>query len=321
MKTALVTGSSGFIGSHLVNYLQGSGYYVIGVDIEPEKYCKADYFYQNDLRDYNKALEVFQKHRKIDEVYNLACLMGGMGYIGDEKHSYDIMVGSNQIVINIIDISLKFNIKKHFYSSSACVYNMYKQEGLNVWLKEEDSYPAMPDLTYGWQKLFSEQMYDAARISHGFDVRIARFHNIFGVNGTWDGGKEKAPAALSRKVAMASDGDEIEVWGTGKQERSFLYIDECIVGIMRLMGSDCHIPLNIGSDETISINDLTQMIIDISGKNLSIKNIEGNQGVMGRSSDNTLIYDKIGWKPNSRLIDGIRKTYNWINKQVINGRS
>lgn len=316
MKTVFVTGSSGFIGSHLVNHLQSRGCYVIGVDIEPEQYCRADAFYQLDLRNYNKALSVFQRHKKIDEIYNLACLMGGMGYIGDEKHSYDIMIGSNQIVINIISLSLAFGVKKHFYSSSACVYNMYKQEGLNVWLKESDSYPAMPDLIYGWQKLFSEQMYEAARISHGFEIRISRFHNIFGVNGTWDGGKEKAPAAISRKVAMAKDGDEIEVWGTGEQQRSFLYIDECIEGIMKLMESDCYTPLNIGSDETISINDLAKMTIQISGKNLSIKNIPGNQGVMGRSSDNTLVYEKLGWKPSSKLIDGMTKTYNWINQQV-----
>jgi GDP-D-mannose 3', 5'-epimerase len=316
MKTALVTGSSGFIGSHLVNRLQNDGYYVIGADIEPEKYCKADSFFQIDLRDYNQTLKVFQSHRKIDEVYNLACLMGGMGYIGEGKHSYDIMIGSNQIVINIISLSVKNGVKKHFYSSSACVYNMYKQEGLNVWLKESDSYPAMPDLTYGWQKLLSEQMYDAVRISHGFDIRVARFHNIFGVNGTWDGGKEKAPAALSRKVAMAKDGDEIEVWGTGEQQRSFLYIDECLDGIIRLMESDYYLPINIGSDETISINDLAQMVIDISGKNLKIKNIEGNQGVMGRSSDNTLVKEKLNWSPSESLRTGMEKLYFWIDKQV-----
>lgn len=316
MKTIFVTGSAGFIGSHLVNHLQSMGHFVIGADVEQEKYCKSDVFYQSDLRDYNSVLYIFQKHKKIDEVYNLACLMGGMGYIGDEKHSYDIMIGSNQIVINIIYLSVQFGVKKHFYSSSACVYNMHKQEGLNVWLKEEDCYPAMPDLVYGWQKLISEQMYDAARVSHGLDIRVARFHNIFGVNGTWSGGKEKAPAALSRKVAMASDGDEIEVWGTGEQQRSFLYIDECIEGIMRLMQSDCYLPLNIGSDETIAINDLAQMVIDISGKDLKIKNVAGNQGVMGRSSDNTLVYDKLGWKPSGKLIDGMVKTYNWINNQV-----
>jgi len=309
MKTVLITGSAGFIGSHLVNYLQSNGHYVIGVDIEPEKYCKADVFYQSDLRDYNSTLYIFQKHKKIDEIYNLACLMGGMGYIGNSKHSYDIMIGSNQIVINIISLSVQFGIKKHFYSSSACVYNMHKQEGLNVWLKEDDCYPAMPDLVYGWQKLFSEQMYDAARISHGLDIRIARFHNIFGVNGTWQGGKEKAPAALSRKVAMASDGDEIEVWGTGEQQRSFLYIDECIEGVMKLMESTYFKPVNIGSAETISINDLAKMIIGISGKNLTIKNIPGNQGVMGRSSDNTLIESVVGWKPTGKLIDGIEQTY------------
>lgn len=313
MSVILVTGSSGFIGGHLVTRLQKQGHYVIGVDIEPEQYCEADHFYLRDLRDYSECENIFFFNKNISEVYNLACLMGGMGYIGDEKHSYDIMVGSSQIVSNVIGCSVKYGVNKHFYSSSACVYNMYKQETENVSLKESDAYPAMPDLTYGWQKLFSEQMYRAAL---SLDVRIARFHNIFGEKGTWDGGKEKAPAALCRKIAKAKDGDEIEVWGSGMQTRSFLYIDECLEGIERLMRSNCKEPINIGSEESISINDLAKMIIDISGKNLSIKNIDGVVGVQGRNSDNSFIEKELGWKPTQPLRIGVHKLYNWVNEQA-----
>lgn len=315
MKKMLITGSAGFIGGHLVTRLQNLGHYVIGVDIEPEKYSRADTFYQLDLRDWLNCHTIFKAH-KIDEVYNLSCMMGGMGFIGDEKHSYDIMVGSSQIVSNIIHLSIYTEVKKHFYSSSACVYNMFKQESENVTaLKEIDAYPAQPDLVYGWQKLFSEQMYHAA-ISKGLDIRIGRFHNVFGENGTWDGGKEKAPAALCRKVAMAKDGDEIEVWGSGVQTRSFLYIDEALEAVERLMSSNFNQPINIGSDELISINDLAKMITGISGKKLTIKNIEGNVGVQGRNSDNTLIYKTLGWKPTQRLEVGIEKLYKWVNKRV-----
>lgn len=315
MKTILVTGSAGFIGGHLVERLIKQGHTVIGVDIEPEKYSHANKFYRRDLRNIDACKDIFT-FNEIDEVYNLACLMGGMGYIGDEKHSYDIMIGSSQIVSNIIQCSIEFGVMKHFYSSSACVYNMHKQETTNVSLKECDAYPAMPDLIYGWQKLFSEQMYQAAAKTYPLDVRIARFHNIFGTNGTWEGGKEKAPAALSRKVAMAKDGDRIEVWGSGMQERSFLYIDECLDGVEKLMESDCVEPINIGSDECISINNLAQMVIDISGKDLSIKNIEGNVGVQGRNSNNEMIFDKLGWRPAASLKQGMIVLYNWIRGQV-----
>lgn len=315
MKNILVTGSAGFIGGHLVRKLQNLGHYVIGADKEPEKYSNSDKFYQLNLVDPINCYIIFLAN-KIDEVYNLACEMGGMGFIGDDKHSFSIMVESTQIVTNILHLSVYGGVKKHFYSSSACVYNMSKQKNENVVaLKEGDAYPSLPDLTYGWQKLFSEQMYQSV-INKGLDIRIGRFHNVFGPEGTWDGGKEKAPAALCRKVAMAKDGDEIEVWGSGIQTRSFLYIDEALEGVERLMSSNYNQPINIGSDELISINDLTKKIIYISGKKLSIKNIDGNVGVQGRNSDNTLIYKTLGWRPTQPLITGIEILYNWVNKQV-----
>ena len=317
-KTILITGSSGFIGNHLVKYFKDKGDFVIGVDIENPKYDQPTVFYNYDLRIQSLTARVFDNHKNIDEVYNLACLMGGMGYIGDKSHSYDVMVGSTQIVSNIIECCVNYNIKKSFYSSSACVYNMYKQETTdNVSLKESDAYPAMPDLVYGWQKLQSEIMYQSAYEQYGLNIRIARFHNIFGEKGTWDGGKEKYPAAICRKVAMAKDGDTISIWGDGNQTRSFLHIDSCIEGIIKLMESNCTEPLNIGSDELVSVNEVAEMVIKISGKNLKIEHdLTKPQGVRGRNSDNTLILEKLGWKSKSKLIDGITATYSWINKQV-----
>lgn len=303
----IVTGSSGFIGGHLVQKLMDQGHHVTGIDIVPPKYFHPTNFIQEDLRYFTgRAFHA-------DEVYNLACLMGGMGYIGNQEHAADIMIGSSMIVQNVIIACVGGKVGKLFYSSSACVYNMHKQEtALDVSLKESDAYPAMPDLVYGWQKLFSEQMNAAS----GLNVRQARFHNIFGPQGIFDGGKEKAPAALCRKVAMAKDGDEIEVWGDGLQTRSFLYIDECLEGVERLMASEHTEPINIGSDESISINDLAKMIIDISGKDLRIKNISGPEGVRGRNSNNELIQEVLGWRPSKRLYDGIKKTYEWVSSQL-----
>jgi GDP-D-mannose 3', 5'-epimerase len=321
MSTILVTGSSGFIGSHLVKRLNGQGHFVVGVDIvEPSgPICdesRPQIFYNADLRQDWAINRVFKKF-KYSTVYNLACLMGGMGYIGDESKSYDIMVGSSEIVSNVLKYSVDYHVKKIFYSSSACVYNEAYQESENsLSLSENCAYPAAPDLVYGWQKLFGEQMHQAAAKSHGIQIRLARFHNIFGPGGVYDGGKEKAPAALCRKVAMANDGDEIEVWGDGKQTRSFLYIDECLEGIERLMDSDCQFPINIGSDKSISINDLALLIIKISRKRLTIKNIEGNQGVRGRNSDNKMCKKVLGWSPDTNLEYGLRKLYAWVNKQV-----
>lgn len=324
MKTALVTGSSGFIGGHLVKRLKADGYFVIGADIESPKYEVPDRFYQYDLRIQNLCKHIFipnrfiEQYDHIDEVYNLACLMGGMGYIGNSEHSYDVMIGSSQIVANIIECCVEFKVPKAFYSSSACVYNMHQQTTTNAWpLAEYLAYPSQPDLVYGWQKLFSEQMYQAAHESKGLDIRIARFHNIFGIEGIWSGGKEKAPAAISRKVVEATN--EIEIWGDGEQTRSFLHIDECIEGVMRLMASDYRDPINIGSDELISINDLAKMVMDIAGKNLNIKHIDGPTGVRGRNSDNTLIQRELGWSPSQPLRVGMEKLYHWINSQVNGG--
>lgn len=306
----LVLGSSGFIGSNLVSKLINEGHYVNGIDIQLPQYSRPDVFHSRDLR--FDGEDVFGR-RKWDEVYVLACLMGGMGFIGDEKkYGYDIGVGSTQIVTN----SIKWIINncphaKIFYSSSACVYNQELQTKSNVVaLKEDDAIPASPDLLYGWQKLFSEFLF----MTCGLDVRIARFHNIFGKWGTYEGGKEKAPAALCRKVAIAKD--EVEVWGTGQQTRSFLHIDECLEGVEILMNSNYKKPINIGSDELVSINQLAEMVIGISGKNLSVKNIDGIVGVQGRNSDNTLIEKELGWRPTKKLYEGLKQTYSWINQQV-----
>lgn len=313
MSNILIIGSSGFIGTNLAKKLESEGHFVTGIDIVYPNYYKPKKFYPRDMR--FEGEDVFQNN-EYSEIYNLHCLMGGMGFIGDEKkYGYEIGVGSTQMIINSIEWAKKYQPQaKVFYSSSACVYNQFLQESENVVaLKESDAIPAAPDLLYGWQKLYAEKMFMAS----GLDVRIARFHNIFGEYGTWDGGKEKAPAALCRKVAMAKDGSEIEVWGDGLQTRSFLYIDECLDGVSKMMNSFYNKPLNIGSDELISINDLAKMVIDISGKKLEIKNVFGNVGVRGRNSDNRLVCEKIGWKPSQPLRTGIEKLYTWVSLQAI----
>lgn len=314
-KIALVTGSSGFIGGHLVDKLRNLGYFVIGADIEPPAYVQPDQFFHFDLRKQSLCEGIFFE-TQIDEVYNLAAMMGGMGFIGDEKaHAHEIMTGSTQIVANILDCCVRYKVKKVFYASSACVYNMNLQVNTDApALKEEDAYPAHPDLIYGWQKLLGEQMHLAAAKSEGLNVKIARFHNVFGPNGVYSGGKEKAPAALARKVVMAKPGEDIEVWGSGEQQRSFLYIDDCITGILKLMASDFSGPVNIGSDERVTINELASMLISISERQLGIKNVEsGNIGVHSRCSDNTLIEKMLGWKPQTPLHKGLYKLYNWIH--------
>jgi GDP-D-mannose 3', 5'-epimerase len=319
MKKALVCGAGGFIGGHLVNRLKSEGYWVKGIDLKKNEYGNegADEFVIGDLTDpyvANKALE-----GDFDEVYQLAADMGGAGYIFTGENDANVMHNSALCNLNVLDASLHSGVKKIFYSSSACMYPEYNQlDPNNPKCSEDSAYPAAPDSEYGWEKLFSERLYLSYQRNHGIDVRIARFHNIFGLQGTWTGGKEKAPAAMCRKVAEANDGGIIEVWGDGKQTRSFLYIDECLEAIRRLMESNFSGPVNVGSEEMISINDFAQMVIQISGKNINIKNIEGPTGVRGRNSDNRLIQEELGWKPSFTLKEGMEKTYAWINTQVQN---
>ena len=316
MKKALVCGAGGFIGSHLVKRLKKEGYFVRGVDLKYPEFSEseADVFIKDDLR---KLPVVDMCVDGVDEVYQLAADMGGADFIFTGKNDSDIMHNSAMINLNIVDSMKRHGVKKVFYSSSACMYPETHQLEIDVpALREDMAYPGNPDSEYGWEKLFSERLYLAYAKNYDFDVRIARFHNIFGPEGTYDGGREKAPAALCRKV-IESNG-KIEVYGDGQQTRSFLYIDECIEGIRRLMESDCVEPLNLGSDEVISINDFAQMIIDISKKEVVIKNIDVPQlGVRGRNSDNTLIKEKLGWSPVQPLKVGIEKTYKWIKNQLV----
>jgi nucleoside-diphosphate-sugar epimerase len=324
MKKALVCGAGGFIGSHLVKRLKSEGYWVRGVDLKHPEFSSsvADEFIIADLRDQHvvkKVLQITDSWDKgFDEIYQLAADMGGAGYIFTGEHDADVMHNSATINLNVAHTASKFKtLSKIFYSSSACMYPAYNQEDPeNPKCSEDSAYPAAPDSEYGWEKLFSERLYFSFARNYGLKVRVARFHNIFGPEGTWKGGKEKAPAALCRKVAESKNGDFIEVWGPGKQTRSFLYVDECVEGIRRLMDSTFEGPVNIGSEEMISINEFAKMIIDVSSKDLKIKNVEGPAGVMGRNSDNRLIEEKLGWKPSMTLRQGIEKTYSWIEEQT-----
>ena len=316
-KKALVCGAGGFIGGHLVKRLVSEGYWVRGVDIKENEYGNddADDFVVGDLR----IPEVCEKvvDGNFDEVYQLAADMGGAGYIFTGNHDADVMYNSAMCNLNMLEATKNAGIKKIFYSSSACMYPEYNQmDPDNPKCSEESAYPAAPDSEYGWEKLFSERLYLSYHRNYGIEARIARFHNIFGPGGTWTGGKEKAPAAMCRKVAEAVDGTYIEVWGDGKQTRSFLYIDECLEAVRRLMESDFTGPVNIGSEEMISLNDFAGMAIDISGKNLFIKNIPGPTGVKGRNSDNNLIRQKLNWAPKMSLRKGMEATYEWINARV-----
>ncbi len=317
MKTALVLGAGGFIGSHLVKRLKREGFYVRGVDLkEPEfSKTKADEFVIGDLRNQKICAEILDK--SFDHVYQLAADMGGAGYIFTGENDADVMYNSALINLNIANLCIEKRIGRIFYSSSACMYPAYNQKDPDDPMCSEDSaYPADPDSEYGWEKLFSERLYLSYARNYGLKVRIARFHNIFGPEGTWRGGKEKAPAALCRKVAEAKEVGVIEVWGDGKQTRSFLFIDECIEGVRKLMDSDFEEPVNLGSEEMISINNLAEMIIQISGKRISLKNIPGPTGVRGRNSDNKLIKQKLGWSPNYPLRKGIEITYKWVAEMV-----
>jgi nucleoside-diphosphate-sugar epimerase len=320
-KQAVVLGAGGFIGGHLVKKLKSEGYWVRGVDLKRNEYCEgiADEFQVCDLRNpvYVESMIPYSDGEL--EVYQLAADMGGAAYIFTGENDANVMHNSALINLNVAYECAKKKVKFVFYSSSACAYPEYNQmDPNNPKCAESDAYPAEPDSEYGWEKLFSERMFLAFQRNYGLRVHIARFHNIFGPEGTWKGGKEKSPAALCRKVLEAQDGGSIDVWGTGDQTRSFLYIDECIEGILRFVNSDFSGPVNLGSEEMISINNFTKMIIGISGKNITINNIPGPTGVNGRNSDNTLIREKLGWSPSQPLKDGIEKTFNWIQEQIKN---
>ena len=320
-RKVLVCGAGGFIGSHLVTRLKGEGYWVRGVDLKYPEFSEtdADDFVIGDLRD--QAICRLIADRKFDEVYQLAADMGGAGYIFTGEHDADVMHNSATINLNMLNACYKRNIRKIFYSSSACIYPEYNQmDPDNPKCSEDSAYPAQPDSEYGWEKLFSERLYLSYRRNYGIEVHIARFHNIFGPEGAWNNGKEKAPAAICRKVTIAPDGGEFEIWGDGKQTRSFLYIDECLEGVRRLMNSNFTGPLNIGSEEMVTINQLAEMVMEIAGKKLRVKHVSGPQGVRGRNSDNKLIYEKLGWRPTQPLKVGMEKTYKWIEGQVRNSK-
>jgi nucleoside-diphosphate-sugar epimerase len=318
-KRALVLGAGGFIGSHLVKRLKTEKYWVRGVDLKYPKFSKteADDFLIGDLRNPDICKSAFDQG--FDEVYQLAADMGGAGFVFTGENDADIIHNSALININVIEAAWKRNTKKIFYSSSACIYPEYNQKDPeNPKTSEESAYPANPDSEYGWEKLFSEHLYLAFKKNYKLDVRIARFHNIFGPEGSWNDGREKAPAALCRKIAETKNNGTIDIWGDGHQTRSFLFIDECLEGVRRLMNSNNFFgPVNIGSEERISINGLAEMIMKIAGKKLNINNISGPIGVRGRNSDNKLIYEKLAWKPKKPLKEGLEITYRWIEKQII----
>ena len=341
MKKVLVLGAGGFIGNALVTDLKNRGCWVRGVDIKEPEYSKsdADEFVQGDLRDYgfcervvkfagkqgNFYESIVDKFKQpFDEIYQLAADMGGAGYIFTGEHDADVMHNSATINLNVLDAIHKWGETndsiantKVFYSSSACMYPEHNQlDADNPNCAEDSAYPANPDSEYGWEKLFSERLYLAYNRNYGIPVAVARFHNIFGPLGTWDGGREKAPAAMCRKVAMCPDGGEIEMWGDGKQTRSFLYIDECLEAMRRLMESDWPGPVNIGSDEMVSINQLLEYVVEAADKTITVKHIDGPLGVRGRNSDNNLIKEKLGWAPNYPVKEGLAKQYEWIKEQV-----
>lgn len=316
MKSVLVNGAGGFIGSHLVKRLKSEGFWVRGADLKRPEYSAtaADDFVVGDLRDPQVVAEVMNG---IEDVYQLAADMGGAGYIFTGEHDAAVMHNSALINLNTLQIGVEAGVKRFFYSSSACIYPEFNQmDPDNPVCTESSAYPAGPDSEYGWEKLFSERLYLSYMRNYGVQVRIARFHNIFGPDGTWDGGKEKAPAALCRKVAQAPERGEIEIWGDGKQTRSFLYVDECVEGVRRLMESEFTGPVNIGSKEMVTINQLAELVMDVAGKELSIHHIKGPLGVRGRNSDNKLILEKLGWRPNRPLREGLEKTYAWVASQV-----
>jgi nucleoside-diphosphate-sugar epimerase len=316
-KTAIIIGAGGFIGSHLAKRLKRDGYWVRGVDLQYPEFesTVCDEFYIGDCRRQGVVDTIID--RKVDRVFQLASDMGGVGYINIGVNDANIMNNNAKINLNVVEAAHRCGVNQVFFSSSACVYNEHNQmDTQNPDCREHTAYPAFPDSEYGWEKLFSERLYLAYNRQHGMRNRVARFHNIFGEYGTWRGGKEKAPAAICRKLAEVAEGGEIEIWGDGKQTRSFLHIDDCVEGIMRLMDSDFAGPVNIGSDHLISINDLVLMVAGIADKTITIKHIDGPQGVRARNSNNDLIREKLNWAPKQDLYLGITKTYQWIQEQV-----
>jgi nucleoside-diphosphate-sugar epimerase len=317
-KTALVCGAGGFIGSHLVRRLKTEGFWVRGVDLKYPEFSEtlADDFLLGDLRDQDVVADAID--RRFDEIYQLAADMGGAGYIFTGEHDADIMQNSASINLNVVDRAHRRNNNRIFYSSSACMYPAYNQEDAeSPNCAESSAYPAAPDSEYGWEKLFSERLFLAYNRNHGMTNRVARFHNIFGPEGTWAGGKEKAPAAVCRKVAMATSGGDIEIWGDGNQTRSFLFIEECLEGTIRLTRSGFEGPVNVGSDEMVTIDQLVDMVADIAGKSLRKVHVPGPTGVRGRNSDNRLIESELRWRPSQTLREGLEHTYAWIEQQVL----
>jgi nucleoside-diphosphate-sugar epimerase len=317
MKRALVCGAGGFIGGHLVARLKRDGFWVRGVDLKFHEHADtvADDFAVGDLRDQHFCRGVVDT--RFDEVYQLAADMGGAGYIFTGEHDADIMYNSATVNLNVLDACHKRSIQNVFYSSSACIYPAHNQTDPDEpKCAEGSAYPAAPDSEYGWEKLFSERLYLAYRHNHGMQTHVARYHNIFGPLGTWTGGREKAPAAICRKVASARHGADIEIWGDGRQTRSFLYVDECIEGTLRLMRSGFAGPLNVGSEEMVTINELVDLVADIAGKPVGKRHVDGPQGVRGRNSDNRLIRERLGWAPAQPLRAGLETTYAWVERQV-----
>lgn len=320
-RNILVCGGGGFVGSHLVRRLKAEGNTVVAADLARPRYgpSPADKFYQGDLCEPEFITDVFRQ--SYDEIYQLAADMGGAGYVFVGNNDATIMRNSTRINLNVLDAVRQSGCGRIFFSSSACVYPELITDALNIGCRESDAYPATPDSDYGWEKLFAERLYGAYGRNHGLAVRIARYHNVFGPEGAWANGREKAPAAICRKVALATAGEPIEIWGDGRQIRSFLYIDECLEGTLRLMRSDFCGPTNIGSDRMISINELVDLVADIAGKKIARVYTDGPVGVRARCSDNALIEEQLGWKPGVELRSGLEATYRWIEAELATGRS